>query len=838
MPTLLINGNPVTAENNDTILKAAQKAGIFIPTLCFHPDLPPRKGGRPVDAVYRGNVRIENHISVSPSEALESGCGLCVVENTITGELVASCITQVVEGMSVNTDSEPVKRRRQEKLGEVLALHPHACLTCAQHEGCPRTQCSSNVPENERCCPQLGNCELQKIAEYVGIGQSTPKWLPTTLPILDDEPLFTRNYHLCIGCTRCVRACREVRGIEAIGFVFDRDGKVRVGSMAPTLKDSGCKFCTACVEVCPTGAIMDKAVKVSDRERDLLPCTAACPAGINIPWYLRLIAGGNADMAYSVIRESVPLPGILGRVCVRPCEAACRRGQVNEPISICALKRFASDHEQGSWKAASFVAPDTGKKVAVVGAGPAGLTTAFYLRKKGHAVTVFDSRPKAGGMMRYGIPRYRLPEAILDKDISEIFSRGVSFQPNTSVGKDISLEELRKHHDAVFIGVGAQLSRKIPIKRADLSQMLWGVDFLREVNLDRGQNLDGKVVVIGGGAVAIDVALTARRMGAKEVRLVCLEDREEMPAHDWEIRDAEDEGVVVHSCWGPLEVVPQDWGVGICFQKCLCVFDSKGTFNPSYDSECTMTLDADVIILAIGQASNLDFATAGGVAVQRGLISVDEKTLHTSVNGVFAGGDAVVFPGAIVHAMGAGRKAASTIDEFLGGNGLIEETLLELPALNPKLGREEGFAYRERAITTKIPVSERTSFQEVDLGFGPADAAREAGRCLQCDLRLAMGTVQLPPEHMMAFTEENIQKVPETEGALRLMDKDAKPIVIKGTKNLRELLVGFLESTPDARFFDFEEDKMFSKRESELIQQHLQKYGQMPNAGNDEDDLF
>lgn len=838
MVTISINGIPLLAESHDTILKAAQRAGIYIPTLCFHPDLPPRKGRKPVAAVFQGGTRIENHGTGSSDGSLDSGCGLCVVEETGTGELVPSCLTQVREGMSIATDTESVKQRRQEKLQAVLAMHPHACLTCAQHEGCPRTQCSSNVPENERCCPQLGNCELQKVAEYVGISQSTAKWVPTTLPILDDEPLFARNYNLCIGCTRCVRACREVRGIEAIGFVFDREGKVRVGSVAPKLKDSGCKFCTACVEVCPTGALVDKGVRVSEKETELLPCTAACPAGIDIPGYLRLLAAGKSDEAHAVIREKVPLPGILGRVCVRPCESVCRRGKVNEPISICALKRYASDRRQGLWKTAVPGVADTGKSVAVIGAGPAGLTTAFYLRKKGHAVTVYDALPQAGGMMRYGIPRYRLPQEALEKDIDAIFSLGVRFQPNTSVGKDITLDELRKDHDAIFLGVGAQLSRKIPLDGSAMPQILWGVDFLRDVNLNRGQRLDGKVVVIGGGAVAIDVALTARRMAANEVHLVCLENRDEMPAHAWEIQDAEEEGVLIHNCWGPIEAVPLDWGAGICFQKCVCVFDSQGKFNPSYDNECTMTLEADWLIVAIGQAPDLAFAVAGGVEVQNGLVHADDRTLQTNLKGVFAGGDAVVFPGAIIHAVAAGRKAASAIDEYLGGNGVIDEGLADLPELNTRLGREEGFALRSRRATNKIPVPQRTGFDEVDLGFRDAEAVEEAGRCLQCDLRLAMGKILLPPEHMLAFTEENLLKVPETEGAFRLMDEHRKPVLIKGTENMRQLLLEFLESTPDAKFFDFEEDKMFSKRESELIQQHLQKYGEMPSSGGDEDDLF
>jgi len=299
MPTITINDNAVVAESDESILAAARRAEIYIPTLCYHPDLPPRKGGKPVEAVFQGGVRIENDPSKTPEGGLESGCGLCVVENADTGELAPSCITVAEEGMRLLIESEKVKARQREKLKEILAGHPHACMTCALQEGCPRTQCSANVPENERCCPQLGNCELQKVADYIGIDPATPKWMPTSLPVIEGQPLFTRDYNLCIGCTRCVRACRDLRGVEAIGFVVDKDGSVKVGSIAPTMKDSECKFCTACVEVCPTGAIMDVGMK--SKEEDLLPCVAACPAGINIPWYLRYIAEDKADEALSVI---------------------------------------------------------------------------------------------------------------------------------------------------------------------------------------------------------------------------------------------------------------------------------------------------------------------------------------------------------------------------------------------------------------------------------------------------------------------------------------------------------------------------------------------------------
>jgi len=837
MITITMNGKTVTAEPDDTILKAAQRAEIYIPTLCYHPDLPPRKDGKPVDFVFQGNLRLENDQSRTAAEGLESGCGLCVVEVVGADDLQAACTTPVAVGMEVTTESDKIKGRRQEKLLDILRAHPHACLTCAQKPGCSRTQCSSNVPENERCCPQLGNCELEKVADYVGISPATPKWVPAMYPVIDDEPLLTRNYNLCISCTRCVRACRNLRGIEAIGFVVDKDGRIAVGSVAATLKDSGCKFCTACVEVCPTGAILDRGLR--SKEEDLLPCVAACPAGINIPWYVRFVAQGKPAEALEVIRETVPLPGILGRVCVRPCEEACRRGQVNESISICALKRFAADNGSDMWKAAGLRKPDTGKKVAVVGSGPAGLTAAFYLRKLGHGATIFDANEKTGGMMRYGIPDYRLPEAVLDKEIGEILALGVNFQPNKLIGRDLTLGQLRKDFDAIFIGTGAPLSRKIPLDGAELPQVLWGVDFLREVKLATGISLSGTVVVIGGGAVAVDVALTARRLGAQQVHLVCLEDRHEMPAHAWEIRDAEEEGVLIHNCWGPLEVVEQERGVrGICFKKCVCVFDADGRFNPRYDDECRMSLEADTIVLAIGQSADLAFAVDEGVSVKGTLVQVDEKTLETNVKGIFAGGDAVVFPGAIIHAIAAGRKAASAIDTYLGGTGDIGETFVQLPPLNPWVGREEGFAYRERIATRKIPREERTGFQEVDLGFGDGDATREAARCLQCDLRLAMGEIQFPPEHILPFTRENVEKVAESEGAFRLMDETRKPIVIKGTENMHQLLLEYLDEYKQVAYFDYEEDKMFSKRESELVQQHLQKYGEMPSAGGADDDLF
>ena len=303
--TLTIDGREVIAPAGATILEAARSAEIYIPSLCNHPDLPLMKGMHPQEAVFRGGLKIENQADVS-REA--EGCGLCVVEIKGQEDPVPSCATPAQPGMKVVVDSDRLQKIRREKLAPFLADHPHACLTCAQAEGCSRSQCSSNVPENERCCELFGNCEFQKLVEYVGVLPLVGRWIPPGLPVIDDQPLFKRDYNLCLNCTRCVRVCREVRGVEALGFVFDEKGGVVVGTVGPTLAESGCKFCTACVEVCPTGAIMDKGIRPGKQEEDLVPCKSSCPAGVDIPGYVRAVKSGRTDQALALIREKASFP--------------------------------------------------------------------------------------------------------------------------------------------------------------------------------------------------------------------------------------------------------------------------------------------------------------------------------------------------------------------------------------------------------------------------------------------------------------------------------------------------------------------------------------------------
>ena len=834
---LVINGQDIEAQSGVSILEAARSAGIYIPALCYHPDLPVAKGSQGVKAVYQGEQRIENAMPEEPGK----GCGLCVVEVKGEKDLVGSCATEVKEGMVVITENDRIRARRQENLVPILASHPHACLTCAQQEGCPRTQCSANVPENERCCDQFGDCELQNVANYVGISGATPKWLPTHLPIFSEDPLYTRDFNLCIACTRCVRACRDLKGIEALGFVYNENGQVQIGTTGPSLEKSGCKFCTACVEVCPTGALMDKGVRAGKKEEDLVPCKESCPAHIDVPAYLRLIAEGRSDEANAVIREKVPFPGILGRVCIHPCEEVCRRGDVNEPISICALKRYAADHEEGLWKENTRIAKETGKRVAIVGSGPAGLTAAFYLRKQGHGVTIFESRSQAGGMIRYGIPSYRLPWDVLDKEIQEILDLGIELKLGQTLGREFTLDQLKDEgFDAVFLGIGAQLSRRITIEGSDLPDVLWGVDFLGQIAEGEKIKLKEKVIVIGGGNVAVDVALSALRCGAKEVTMVCLESREEMPALEWEIQGALKEGIRLLPSWGPEKILKDNGNVtGVELVRCTSVFDVQGNFCPAFD-DARETIQGDQVIMAIGQAADFSFLKeASPISVDKGLIVVDQESLETGLKGVYAGGDVASMPGAIIHAIAAGRKAASSIDKALGGNGDTEEILFQRDAPNQYLGRDEGFSSWPRENVPKMAVKKRhEGFEEVALGYGPDQALKEAKRCLQCDLRLYMGCNPAPPEKRLALNEENIRDVPEEEGVFQLLDADHNVLIIKGTANLRESLLEQLEENEKAAWFEFEKDKMYSQRESELLQQYLQQHGKMPGGEDELDDLF
>ena len=565
-------------------------------------------------------------------------------------------------------------------------------------------------------------------------------------------------FRYCEQCGRCSSAC-PITGINA----FNIRRLVRhveldlIDDIAGSAMPWFCAACGRCEDACPNGIkILDitRTLRAIGPEKQIPAkpqCTEACPAGIDVPGYLRFIAEDKPDEACKLIIEKAPFPGVLGRVCTHPCETACKRGEVGDSISICAAKRYAADKAGDFAEWMSTAAPDTGHRVAIIGAGPAGLTAAFYLRKKGHQVTVFEAREKPGGMMRYGIPAYRLPADTLDKEISAVMSPGIDLRTGQKLGVDYEIEQLRQEgFEAVFVAVGAQLSKRIELEGSDLDDVCWGVEFLASVSEGKAVAVKDRVVVIGGGNVAVDVALTALRLGAKAVTLACLESREEMPANPWEIEQAQQEGVEMLYSWGPEKISVNDGRVtGIELVRCTSVFDDEGNFCPYFD-DTKKSIAADQVILAIGQASETAFCQdfcflddQRSLPVSHGLIAIDPSTQETEMKGVFAGGDAANGPATVIEAIAAGRRAAISIDIYLGGDGTIELGMLDAECGNGQPDydgkREAGFAELKRVEVPSLPLSERhAGFLEVELCYTDEQIKAETHRCLQCDLEICL----------------------------------------------------------------------------------------------------
>lgn len=474
-----------------------------------------------------------------------------------------------------------------------------------------------------------------------------------------------------------------------------------------------------------------EAYEASMPVRLFAPCRARCPVHIDVPGYLGAIAEGRFTDALETVLERNPLPSVCGRVCLRPCEEGCRRCHLDEPVAIAQLKRAAAD-----FGVYPRVRPGAavGKRVAVVGSGPAGLTAAHDLATEGFSVTLIEEHERLGGMLRYGIPSYRLPDTALDRDIDHILSLGIETRTGVRVGRDVSLEQLSGEYDAVVVAAGLQSSRPLPVPGADLPGVLAALPFLAGAAEGARSSVGPRVVVVGGGNVAIDVARTALRLGADKVQLVCLESRTEMPASDHEVEDARLEGVRLHCSWGPVAVTGTDGRVsGLEAQRCSAVFDADGRFAPTFDENVRLRLDADTVIFATGQS-----ADAGDLGVEltpRGGIVVDPLRATASVPGVYAAGDVVTGPSRVIDAIAAGhRVAACVMRDVLGDSS----RLVALDEENVALGdvpdsMRNQLEERRRIQMEKLEFYEAArTFDEVELGYTEYEAAREAQRCLGC----------------------------------------------------------------------------------------------------------
>jgi len=617
-----------------------------------------------------------------PEEGPDKACQLCVVETD--DKLVLSCATQVVDGMEVKTQTPEINRIRQRKLIDILRRHPNACLTCWRRERCkPFDICLRNVAVSEQCitCPENKRCELQRAVDYIGIEEleGLSDYLPKQLPVVGDSPFFIRDSNYCILCDRCVRVCKDIRAVKAIEHAF--------------------------------------------------PCLQACPSGIDIPRYIRLIAWGRPGTALAVIREKVPFPGVLGRVCIHPCESICQRGKIAEhPLNIRMLKRFAADNGDDSWKNQSKLLPPSGKKVAIVGSGPAGLTAAYYMAKLGHKTSVYEALSEPGGMMRVGIPEYRLPRQVLQNEIDEIKNAGVEIKLNSAIDSIDSLFQQGYH--AIFIGLGAHQGMNLGVEGEDCTGVIESAEFLQQANLGESIEIGERVGVIGGGNVAIDAARMSLRFGAKKVTIFYRRTRNEMPASAEEIDAAIEEGVEIRYLCAPSKISRHNNVLKLeAILMKLGEPDSSGRARPIPIIGSEFTIELDTIIAAIGQRPSVPDAFQ--VELEKNNTIRVNHDMRTSREGVFSGGDCVSGPASVIEAIAAGRKAAESMDVYLGGKGDISESLVS-PVEAVTWLENELPAEQLATITHQPPAKSVKSFTEVEQGFDKDTSIKEANRCLQC----------------------------------------------------------------------------------------------------------
>jgi len=470
------------------------------------------------------------------------------------------------------------------------------------------------------------------------------------------------------------------------------------------------------------------------------PCENSCPANVNIPGYLRLIAGGRFIDAYNLVRQENPLPAICGRICTHPCELRCRRGTVDEAVAVCDLKRFISDYAMKNEKdyVHDIVFAKNGQKIAIIGAGASGLTCGYYLARTGYEVDIYEREAVAGGVLAFGIPEYRLPAEILKREIDIIKRSGVNILTGTEVGKDIDFKELRAVYNAIYIATGTLMPQKVNIPGENLRGVLPGIDFLKNVKLHNNVSLSGHVVaVIGGGNTAIDSARTALRLGAKKVSILYRRTREMMPAYDVEVEEALNEGVELFELVSPVRFVSNKRGHVAkieCVRRLMGNFDNTGRRNTSQIEGSDFFLDVDTVITAAGQYGDLPFVSKEDIGVTPwGTFVVDNKTQMTKMAGVFAGGDVVRGPDEIIRAIADGKNAARSIDMYLNGKGVLNKgEKIDIP----QIVDEDDIITHSRFPMEMLPLDERmNSFNEVVQGYHKLNAIAESMRCLNCDRR-------------------------------------------------------------------------------------------------------
>ncbi|MHC1748279.1 MAG: FAD-dependent oxidoreductase [Cellulosilyticaceae bacterium] len=717
-----------------------------------HPHRETIKNFKQIGEAFEAYGRKKAHITAGVFPVGTGAMRVIPIETAIQGETKRVSFEEVSKYLNDNT---------------VFSVSNCSCRTSreAMGEGCGHLK--------EDMCIQLGHAAEFYIRTGRGraitreeafdiIRRAEENGLMHQMPNLDG-PGVTHAICNCCGCS-----CYATR----IAGMFRNNDMVRSNYVSKVDKDK-CVACGECVEVCPVNALklgqklctktpieekkqedfahntewgedkwdVDHRInKENVVETGTSPCKTQCPAHISVQGYIKLASQGRYKEALELIKHENPFPAVCGRICPRKCESACTRGDVDAPVAIDEIKKFIAEQDL---KAETRYIPklrhEYGKKIAIVGGGPSGLSCAFYLALDGYKVTVFEKQKVLGGMLTLGIPSYRLEKDVINAEIDILRELGVEFKTGVEVGKDISLKSLRSEgYKAFYVAIGAQAGRKLNIEGEDTKGVVTGVDFLREVNLGNDVKLDGNVIVIGGGNVAIDVARTATRVGALKVDMFCLENRKEMPALEEEIEEAMGEDIGINNSWGPKRIVTENGNVvGVEFKKCISVFDKNGRFSPVFDENETKIVPANHVLISVGQAMDWGNLLEGSKVElnPNKTIKADALTLQTGEPDVFAGGDSMIGPNFAIDAIAMGKEGAISIHRYVqpGQSLIFGRNTRNYAALDKENLILQGYDSTPRQKIDAIDGKKsKETFKDLRATFTEEQVKKETERCLGC----------------------------------------------------------------------------------------------------------
>ncbi|WP_443660951.1 FAD-dependent oxidoreductase [Clostridium algidicarnis] len=722
-------------------------------------------------------------------------------------------IEHAIEGETRRASYEEVSKYLNDN--DIFSVSDCSCRTAreAMGEGCGHLK--------EDMCIQMGHAAEYYIRTKKGrkitreeafeiIERAEENGLMHQIPNLDGSG----KTHAICNCCGC--SCLALRTAS----MFINADMVRSNYVSKVDKDK-CVACGECVQNCPVNALqlgqklcsktpVTTEIKRIDTPRDTewgpdkwnpdyrtnrkdvvdtgtSPCKTNCPAHIAVQGYVKLASQGRYREALELIKQENPFPAVCGRICPRKCETDCTRGDIDEPVAVDEIKKFIAEQDLNTdHRYVPKRRHEYGKRIAVVGAGPSGLSCAYYLAIDGYKVTVFEKEKVLGGMLTLGIPSFRLEKDVINAEIDILKELGVEFKTGVEIGRDVSLNELREQgFKAFYIAIGACMGRKLGIEGENVENVITGIDFMRDVNLGKELKLEGNVIVIGGGNVAIDVARTATRIGNTQVKMYCLESREQMPALPEEIEEALSEEIEINNSWGPKRVIVENGrATGVEFKKCISVFDKSGKFNPCYDENNTIIVKSDTVLLSIGQGINWGELLSGSKFElnRNNTIKADTFTLQTGEPDVFAGGDALTGPKFAIDAIALGKEGAISIHRYVqpGQSLIIGRDRKEYHALDKENLELQGYDSTPRQSVGHVDGSKsRKTFKDLRETFTKDQIKKETERCLSCgatvvDEFLCVGCGQCTTK--CKFDAISLVRKYDGEGVAY---EDLKPVVIK-----------------------------------------------------------